>query len=82
MVMTPLALERWRAGAARLAAEQAEHDAEFAERRKRRAELERATSAQRAELRAGRRAEREKSDAVRASVARFVQERMQRTETK
>lgn len=80
MVMTPSALERWRAGAARLVAEQAEHDAEFAERRKRRAELERAISARRAVLRAGRRAEREKSDALRESVAKFVEKQMLKAE--
>jgi hypothetical protein len=78
--VTPEQLDRWKRAAATLAEEQAEHDAEFAERRKRRAELERAISARRAELRAGRRAEREKSDALRESVAKFVQERIQKAE--
>jgi hypothetical protein len=78
--VTPEQLDRWKRAAATLAEEQAEHDAEFAERRKRRAELERAISARRAVLRAGRRAEREKSDALRESVAKFVEKQMLKAE--
>ena len=69
-------LSKWREAAARLAAEQAEHDAEWRERRARRAELEQAIAARREELKAIRRAERTKEDAVRSSVARFVEARL------
>ena len=69
-------LSKWREAAARLAAEQAEHDAEFAERRKRRAELEALLAARKAELRQGRRAERAKELGRLEGVMKFVSERM------
>ena len=80
MGLTPEQLAKWRGAAATLAEEQAEHDAEFAERRKRRAELENVLNARRAELRAGRRAERAKADALRESVAKFVEKQMLKAE--
>jgi hypothetical protein len=69
-------LSKWREAAARLAAEQAEHDAEFAERHKRRAELEALLAARKAELRQGRRAERAKELGRLEGVMKFVSERM------
>jgi hypothetical protein len=80
MALGPEALERWRRAKATLAEEQAEHDREWRDRRLRRAELEQAISARRAELRAGRRAERAKADALRESVAKFVEKQMQKAE--
>ena len=74
--VTPEQLAKWRRAAATLAEEQAEHDREWKERRERRAALEQAIAARRAELRSARRAERAKADALRESVARFVAERM------
>ena len=51
-------LSKWREAAARLKAEAEEHDREWAERRKRRAELEALLEARKKELRSARRAER------------------------
>jgi hypothetical protein len=69
-------LSKWREAAARLAAEQAEHDREWSERRKRRAELEALLAARKAELRQGRRAERAKELGRLEGVMKFIEARM------
>lgn len=76
MGLTEAELALWRKAAATLREEEEAHAEEWRERRKRRAELEQAIAARRAELRAGRRAERTKSDALRESVAKFVEQHL------
>lgn len=76
MALGPEQLERWRRAKLTLDAEQRAHDEEWRERRLRRAELEQAIAARRAELRVAKRAEREKTNGLRESVARFIAERM------
>jgi hypothetical protein len=69
-------LSKWRLAAARLKAEAEEHDREWAERRKRRLELDQIIEARKAELRAARRAERAKELGRLEGVMKFVSERM------